>query len=172
MRPVAYVYGAGIGAALLSSLGFYVAFSEGIFSPDFFITLLWACITGTLAFLCFSPWRQINFLIGGVLLTGAAVWMFAQFAEEQNQDFAATLFWAVAFLLLGLYCFIRSHDTTLNEQWKSLLDRKVIQTTAKIVLWAALILVGLLMLAGVFSFLAGLSPMTIIIVLLVLIWLK
>ena len=158
----------GVIIALFAALSFYLGFSEGG-DPVFFgiagLVLL------AIAFMFFSPWRRFNYLMSGVLLLLADFGLLS-ILESQGTDYAVTIIWTIGLGLGGLSLILQSFNTTLFASIKKVLQAQAVRLLAKIIFWGVLALIGLLVLGGVFSILAGLSATTIIIILLIFIWLK
>jgi hypothetical protein len=163
------VYGAGVILALASLLGFYLAFSEGVLSDDFFFFLLGALALGTLSFLCFSPWRKVNFLIGGILVSSVGIWMLIGLFDYQYEDFWTAVIWTILVGLWGASLLARAFNRTLTIIVKNFFQLKAVRTTGnmvkhitKLIFWAGL--VGL-----VIWLIVALGPLWIIAIILLLI---
>lgn len=152
----------GLFSGLLSALIFYIAFFEGINSKDFYSLLVPAFIVGIVSFLFLSPWRKLNFLLGGstVIIFGFYV---------INSD----IFWGVSIILVGTALVLRFFSMTFfNNALFPILRSRTFKTMLKIMFWGSLVVLGFLIFAGIISLIAGLSATSIIIILLVLILLK
>mgnify|MGYP001610869089 CR=1 FL=1 len=172
---VAYL--AGVVSGLISIGMFLVSISEGFFAGDFFTSFSMAIVSGIISFLCFSPWKRPNFLIGGIMLLLLGVWTFASIFYYRvglfgPDDVGLSIIWSIGFLLGGLSLFLRFLNTTFFKSIHKISQTKTFRLIAKIIFWSAIVIIGLLVITGLFSLLAGLSATTIIIILLVMIWLK
>ena len=114
-------YFAGAVSGLFSVLMFWVSLggflSGGFFTGDFFAFFSMAIVTGSISFLCFSPWKRLNFLIGGIMLLLLGVWMFASTFDYRlgffgRDDIGLSIIWTVGFLLGGSHLFLRFFNTT------------------------------------------------------------
>lgn len=176
---VAYFAGAFSG---LISVGMFLGsfsggLSEGFFTSDFFVVFSMAIIAGVISFLCFSPWKRFNFLIGGIMLMLLSVWMFIGAIDYRmglfgQDDFPLSIIWMAGFLLGGLSSFLRFFNTTFFKSIHRISQTKTFKLITKILFWSFLVIISLLVITGLFSWIAGLSATTIIIILLVMIWLK
>ena len=182
-----------IGAFLIFCTAFtlFIAFSEPFLSEDFTIFMTWGVILGSLSFMCLSPWKRINFLIAGILFLSAGFWMLPGLFEHRYSEVGTVTFWTIALLLVGLYFilhffgislfqFVKTKITYFTKVISQLIKKtvetfiqaKAVRLTAKILFWGVVIIIGLLIISGIFSWIAGLSATTIIIILLVMIYLK
>lgn len=166
------LYFTGALFGFLSILALYTSISEGFFISEFLSTFLIIIVLGAISFMCFSPWKKINFLIGGIMVFSLGIWMFVISFNEYGDNFWEYLFWPIIFSLIGLSMSLRFFDTTLSQFIHKIIQMKAVRLAAKIMLWVLVIAIGLLIVTGIFSWMAGLSATTIIIVLLILIWLK
>ncbi len=88
------VYCAGVLLTVFSFFGFYGIFSEGIIANDFTL-LIGSIVSGALAFLCFSPWKRTNYLIGGILVSSVGGWLVVRLLGPLEEEYFITLVWAV-----------------------------------------------------------------------------
>lgn len=158
-----------------SSVGVFL--SGGIFSEDFFTSFSSTIVLGLISFLCFSPWKHFNFLAGGsfVMLSGifVLVGLFDyRISPFDQEDFGFSVIWAIGLLLGGFSLFLRFFNTTFLGFIHKISQTKIVRRTAKIIFWSALVIIGLFVITGLFSWIAGLGATAIIIILLVLILLK
>lgn len=165
-------YWVGIPSAFLSILSILMIYSEGLQAEVFWILLLWVVVPALIAFVCFSKWKRVNALITSIILFGGAIWMTTYLVSETAEDYWTTLIWAVGFYIAGLANLLRFFNTSISLSLKKIVQAKTFRSTVKVLFWSALVGIGLLFLAGIFSFLAGLSATTIIIILLFLILMK
>lgn len=166
------IQGAGILSAIFSILFILITYSEGLQGKDFWIDLLGAVLAGLIAFVCLSKWKRANALIMSIILLGAAIWMTTYLVNDTVDDYWTTLIWAVGFYIAGLSNLLRFFNTSISLFLKKIPQTKTFRLIVKVVFWSALIGIGMLLFTGIFSFLAGLSATTIIIILLFLILMK
>jgi hypothetical protein len=171
LRPV--YLGVGIFSGLISILGFWGAFYNGYDSTSF----IFAISSGAISFSLLSPFKRINYFIGGIFFSVMGIWLLYSDSD------AITVIWAIILFLIGASLFLHVFDTTLFKtiiKTMTILSKKIGQiihakTTRlifKILLWTIVIAVALLIIFGLFSWVEGLSATSVIIILLILIWLK
>ena len=166
--PKVIKYAFGVIFGILSAFLFHTAFSEEIVSDNFFISLVWAISQGLASFFCFYPIKRTKFLVGAIELFSVSI---LTSMGLFNNDKSAVIGTIISFFI-GLSLLLRFFNTTLLSSVKKIAKIKATQVFAKIILWGIVVLVGLLLLAGIFSWIAGLSATGIIIILLILILLK
>jgi len=160
----------GILSGLLSLLLFYGTFAGG---GDFWL-LLAAVTLGAISFSFLSPWKRINYSIGGIIFLMMGIWLL---------DSGPAVILAIVSFLIGLSLFLRVFNTTLSKTMNKTVivffkkagqisRSKTTRLILKILSWTAVVVLALLILAGLSSWVAGLSATSIIIILLILIWLK
>ncbi len=85
-------------------------------------------------------------------------------------------FWEFIFSIFILFLLLCCFNTRFAKFVQKMMQTKVVRAMPKLLFWCAVAVIGaaicILVLAGVFSFIGGLSATTIIIILLILIWLK
>lgn len=159
----------GFLIALVGGLSFYLGFSEGG-DPLFFSIA--GLVLLAIAAMFFSPWKRINYLIGGILLLVADAWLYVAVGDALETDFWGTIIWLGALFCGGFSLILWSSGVTVFGSIKKALQTETARMAIKVLFWGTLISIGLLVVGGIFSFLAGLSATTVIIILLVLILLK
>jgi hypothetical protein len=168
-----YIKALGLFIGLWSVFLVYVALNEPATSSDF-LGLLVSGVCGIgFSFALLSPWKKINYLIGGLgfIAIGALI-----LGTTATQD---TWLYATISFLIGLGLLLRTANLTFSSILIKALGSPAFIATIKVFKWIgiclivlALISVGLLLIGGFISLIGGLSATTIIIILLVLIWLK
>jgi hypothetical protein len=159
----------GFIIAVIGGLSFYLGFSEGG-DPIFFSIA--GLVLLAIAAMFFSPWKRVNYLIGGILLLVADAWLYVAVGDALETDFWGTIIWLGALFFGGFSLILWSTGTTMFGSIQKALQTETAKVVVRVLFWGTLISIGLLVVGGIFSFLAGLSATTIIIILLVLILLK
>lgn len=165
-------YWVGIPSALFSILFFYFSFFGGGNDKDFWIQLLMAIAFGMVVFICFSKQKRVNALFTSILLFGLGVSLFNSAHGDSTGDAGVSFVWSLAFFIGGLSYLLKFYNTSIFLSIKKITQTRFFRSTVKVIAWCAVVAIGLLIITGLFSFLAGLSATTIIIVLLILILMK
>jgi hypothetical protein len=162
--PRFYVYGGFI--ALLSAITFYLGFSEG---GDIVFFGAGGLALATISFVFFSPWRRLNYLIGGIAVSGVGIWLFAELSELDDEDLVFSYIWALGIGLWGAALLARAFGNTLSGIIKDFFQSDAVKTTGsfakqlfKYGLWLAMI-------AAVVWLIIALGPLWIIAIILLLI---
>ena len=170
-KPGVVSVAVGIFCGLFAVLMLYLIFSTKNSESDLWSFIVTFIFFGMASFLSLSPWKQINFLVGGISFFAFGIWLVANQFTYQYGDYLS-LIWGVVSMLIGLSLSLRFFDTNLSKFIYKIGQTKTFKLTGKIIFWSVIVIAGLLVISGLISLLAGLSAVTIIIILLVLILLK
>lgn len=164
-----FAYFCGSILGLFSTLFFFLLFLLPFFPIRFFTLILLALGAGGLSFYCFHSPKRIHL---DFIPIGSASGLFLIFFL--SGVFSSKLFSSDFFIfgLLSIVCSFFFLGTPVFNSIKKVTQTKPIQLLVKIILWGAMIFIGILVLLGMFSWVAGLSATSVIIILLILIWLK
>lgn len=168
-KTSASVYGAGVVLALISISGFYVTFSEGILSDNFLFFLIGSIVLGALAFLCFSPWKRTNYLIGGILVSSVGVWLFVGLFDYQSDDYWASIIWTIVIGLWGASLLAKAYGRTLSGIVKNFFQTSAIKTTGTVIKQLFKFAFWLGLVAIVIGLIVALGPLWIIAIILLFI---
>lgn len=160
---------AGVLLALISLFGFYLTFSEGITSEDFLFFFGSSVVIAALAFLCFSPWKKTNYLIGGILVSAVGVWLFVQLFDYENDDYWTSLIWTIVFGLWGASLLAKAFGRTLSGIVKNFFQLGAVRTTGTVIKSLLKFAFWLGMVALVIWLIVALGPLWIIAIVLLLI---
>lgn len=160
---------AGILLALISLFGFYLTFLGGIKSEDFISFFIGSIVIGALAFLCFSPWKKTNYLIGGILVSAVGVWLFVQLFDYENDDYWTSLIWTIVFGLWGASLLAKAFDRTLSGIVKNFFQLNAVKTTGSVIKSLIKFAFWLGLVALVIWLIVALGPLWIIAIILLLI---
>lgn len=127
------IYGAGVVLTLASLFGFYITFSEGILSDDFFFFFIGSFVLGALAFLCFSPWKRTNYLIGGILVSSVGVWLLVGLFDYQSNDYWVSIIWAIVIGFWGASLLAKAFGRTLSGIVKNFFQTNIMRTTGTVI---------------------------------------
>ncbi len=163
------IYAGGIFLALTSLFGFYITFSEGVMSDDFSFFFIGSIVIGALAFLCFSPWKKSNYLIGGILVSAVGIWFFVQLFDYEYDDYWYSLLWAIAFGLWGSSLLAKAFEKTLSGIVKDFFQLGAVRTTGTIMKSLLKFSFWLGIVALVIWLIVALGPLWIIAIILLLI---
>jgi hypothetical protein len=160
---------AGWALCAIAALCFYATYTEGVMSEDFFSLLLTSLGATALAFVCLSPWRKINFIIGGTLVSAVGVWCFIELFDYQYDDYWTAFIWTIVFSLWGASLFAKAFGKTLSGIIKSFFQLNSIKTTGNIAKSIFKFGFWLGMIALIIGLIIALGPLWIIAIVLLLI---
>ena len=163
------VYGAGVILTMASLFGFYIVFSEGILSDDFLFFLIGSTVLGALAFLCFSPWKRTNYLIGGILVSSVGVWLFVGLFDYQSDDYWVSIVWTIVIGLWGASLLAKAYGRTLSGIVKNFFQTNAVKTTGTVIKQLFKFAFWLGLVALVVWLIVALGPLWIIAIILLLI---
>lgn len=164
------IYAAGLFLALASLFGFYITFSEGIMSEDFSFFLIGSIVVGALAFLCLSPWKRTNYLIGGILVSSVGVWLFLGLFDYENDDYWTSIIWTIVFGLWGASLLAKARERTLSGIIKDFFQLNAVRTTGTMIKQLFKFAFWLGMVALIVWLIVALGPLWIIAIILLLIF--
>lgn len=127
------IYGAGVMLTIASLFGFYITLSEGILSDDSFFFFLGSLVLGALAFLCFSPWRRTNCLIGGILVSSVGVWLLVGLFDYQSNDYWVSIILAIVMGFWGASLLAKAFGRTLSGIVKNFFQTNMVRTTGTVI---------------------------------------
>lgn len=166
-KTIISVAGWALGA--VSILCFYATYSEGLISEDFFTLLLTSLIAAALSFVCLSPWRKINFIIGGTLVSAVGVWCLIELFDYQYDDYWTAVIWTIVFALWGASLFAKAFGKTLSGIIKSFFQLSSVKATGSVAKSIFKFGFWLGMIALVIGLIVALGPLWIIAIVLLLI---
>jgi len=119
-----------------------------------------------------KKWKLIlKFLVSIPILWMAYV-MFESVITENTTDPTLLTVWGIFFLIWGSSWALQIFGLDNTSIFIKLIKSKTLRTTIKIMLWTLVIFLVGALIVGVFSFIAGLSATTIIIILLIMVYTK
>jgi hypothetical protein len=166
-RTIIAVAGWVLGA--VSVLCFYATYTEGVVSSDFFSSLLISLVAAALSFVCLSPWRKINFIIGGTLVSAVGAWCFIELFDYQYDDYWIAVIWTVVCGLWGASLYAKAFGKTLFGISKSFFQLNSVKATGSVAQSIFKFGFWLGMIALVIALIVALGPLWIIAIILLLI---
>lgn len=163
--------GIGLFSGLFAIFLLYLDFSTNSTSTEFWSVMQTVLVSLVISFLFLSPWKRVNFLVSGVLILILGIWICINSYSQGTIDFWSVI-WSAGCFIGGISLSLRFFDLTLFKLINKVGQTKPVRLTGRVIFWGVVAGLGLILLGSLISFVAGLSAVTIIIILLVLILLK